>query len=329
MNRAASRLVPVRPLAGCVVSLWLAAGAAAGEPSHPLAAEFLNDGAVRAALLADGRRLVTAGETAPIAALQEQLGRKLCVHPLPTAETVLDPSAATDGLLIDRLQAATLIVSRIYYCTDCERFEHGTASGFVISPDGLAVTNYHVIESDRDGAEGKKGGDRAGFVAVTRDGRTLPVVEVLAADEASDVALIRLGVPEGVTLAALPLAGRSRVGEEVHCVSHPAGRFFSYSRGVATRRHSVRRRRGRTPRLTVTADYARGSSGAAIVNARGEVVGLVSTTDSVYYSEKGGDQRDLQMVFRDCAPVESLRALFAAPLDPPADGDRVASDAGR
>ena len=35
------------------------------------------------------------------------------------------------------------------------------------------------------------------------------------------------------------------------------------------------------------------------------------------------------MVFRECVPVESLRALFVAPLDPPAGGDRVASDAGR
>ena len=146
----------------------------------------------------------------------------------------------------------------------------------MISPDGLAVTNYHVIESDRDGEE-----DKAGFVAVTRDGRTLPVVEVLAANEAADIALIRLGLSDGVRLAALPLAPASRVGEEVYCVSHPAGRFFSYSRGAATRRHSVRRGRGRTPRLTVTADYARGSSGAAIVNARGEVVGVVITTDSV------------------------------------------------
>ena len=73
MNRAAFRPAAVRPLAGCVGLLLWAAGAAAGEPPHPLAAKFLDDSAVRSALLADGRRLVTAGETAPIATLQEQL----------------------------------------------------------------------------------------------------------------------------------------------------------------------------------------------------------------------------------------------------------------
>lgn len=288
------------------------AGAAEGDGEtsaaapHPLTAAFLDDDAVRAAVVSEGRTLVEAGATLPLDAVREQLARPFCALPPPSTDR---PVSLPPGAAPARVEAATLVFSCVYYCCDgCGEYDSNCASGFAISADGLAVTNHHVLSIDPEQVEALEG--PAGLVAVTRDGRTLPVTEVLAADEAADVALVRLGLPEGETLPFLPLAEAGRVGEAVHCVSHPAGRFFSYSRGVITRRHVLDGRRGRTPRLTVSAEYARGSSGAPVTNARGEVVGLVTTTDSVYYTERRGKQKDLQMVFRDCVPVESLRALF-------------------
>ena len=302
MTRPARR--PFRPallaaLAGGVLSAAAPAGAA--DRPHPLAAAFLSDAAVKAAVLRDGKALIESGAAEPPADLQAQLRRTRCDLPVPAVGFFPGDPAA-------RLEAATLIVSELYTCASCDDLHANHAAGFVVSPDGLAVTNYHVIQSDRDAEDGP-----AGFVATTRTGRTLPIAEVLAADRAADVALVRLKVPDGVTLAAVPLAAGSRVGEEAHCVSHPSGRFYSYSRGYVTRRHRVRTRRGPTDRVTVSAEFAKGSSGAAVTNAAGAVVGVVTTTDSVYYSERDGEQRDLQMVFRDCVPVESLRALFAPP----------------
>lgn len=292
----------------CGLSVWGGSPASAVEPIASLAAPFLNDGAIAAAVTEAGRELVEAGDTPSIAALREQFDRATCPLPFPAPGPAPTPAADADASPAARAEAATLILSRVFYCEDCEKFESSDASGFVISPDGLAVTNYHVLD-----AGPRDGDDRTGFVAVTRTGEALPIIEVLAADRSADVALVRLGLAEGRTLPFLPLAEAGRVGEDVHCVSHPAGRYFTYSRGVVTRRHLTRRAGRWTPRLTVTADYARGSSGAAMVNAAGEIVGLVTTTDSVYYTERGGRQRDLQMVFRDCVPVESLRALFAPP----------------
>ncbi|MEM9702186.1 MAG: serine protease, partial [Planctomycetota bacterium] len=253
-----------------------------------------------------------AGKTLPMETLRQQLERRTCslAPPVPENPYVVDPQSLTT-----RLEAATLLVSCVHDCCEnCDDYIGSTARGFVISPDGLAVTNFHVLDiSEKDLGEG------GGYVVLTRDGRVRPIVEVLAANEPADVALVRLGLKEGETLPCLPLADAGRVGEAVHCVSHPVGRYFTYSKGVVTRRHMIGRRRP-TPRITVTAEYARGSSGAPMVNDRGEVIGLVTTTDSVYYSERGGRQRDLQMVFRDCVPVESLRALFVgepAPTAPP------------
>ena len=325
LSRFARRFVPPAACAGLALGVTLAASPAGpaggaepvGGAANPLAESFLNDAAIREAVVAAGRRLIDAGDAAPIATLRGQMARRTCPLPVPAVAASGPRSPAADA------EAATLIFACVHYCRHCDRYEANSASGFVISPDGLAVTNYHVL----DAAPGSSGEHEArgeaepseeerpaaGFVAFTRTGEALPVVEVLAADAAADVALVRLGLPAGRTLPALPLAEAGRIGEDVHCISHPAGRFFSYSRGVVTRRHLIRRAGGETPRLSVTADYARGSSGAAMVNADGAVVGLVTTTDSVYYSERGGRQRDLQMVFRDCVPVESLRALFAPP----------------
>ncbi|QDT16438.1 S1 family peptidase [Alienimonas californiensis] len=299
--------------AGLLLGLTLAATPTgqAGEAANPLTASFLNDGAIRDAVVAEGRRLVEDGQTLPLATLREQMDRRACPLPLPApASGLSEPGGpAADA------EAATLIIACVHYCRNCERFESNNASGFVISADGLAVTNYHVLDAAPQHGRAKDDDEdqRAGFVALTRSGEAWPIVEVVAANPAADVALVRLGLPEGRTLSALPLAAAGRLGEDVHCISHPAGRFFSYSRGVVTRRHMTRRHGEETPRLSVTADYARGSSGAAMVNVEGAVVGIVTTTDSVYYSERGGQQRDLQMVFRDCVPVESLQALFAPP----------------
>ncbi len=268
--------------------------------ANPLEEVFLDDRATRDHIIEVGERCLDDEQTVTNEQLQAQLERATCALAVPTA-------APVEGPLIPQIEAATLIISELYLCGNCDNFHANSASGFLISADGLAITNHHVLKSENELS--------GGYVAITRDGRALPVMEVLAANEAADVALIRLAVPEGVELTALPLAESSQVGETVHCVSHPDGRYYTYSTGVITRRfiqeQRVDREMVQTPRISVTAEYARGSSGAAMVNEAGEVVGLVTTTNSVYYTEENGEQRDLQMVFRNCVPVESIRTLFA------------------
>jgi serine protease Do len=166
------------------------------------------------------------------------------------------------------------------------------------------VTNHHVLADKTAGELG----------VMTFDGTVYPVLEVLAADREGDAAILRID-PGGAALSALPLSAGVRTGNNIRVVGHPDGRFYSLTEGIVSRVfvEPTSDERGTRTWLTVTADYGGGSSGAPVLNEAGEVVGMVSSTaallaDAVEGAESGA--ADVQMVFRDCASVETIGGLF-------------------
>ncbi len=92
-------------------------------------------------------------------------------------------------------------------------------------------------------------------------------------------------------------------------ISHPDGRFFSYSEGVIARYFTDRK--NRAPRMQITADYARGSSGSGVFNQAGALTGLVSATTSIYYHQSKEEHDNLQMVIKSCIPVAAIWELVS------------------
>jgi len=214
--------------------------------------------------------------------------------PLPTLE------------LASRARAATVMLGELYLCDECPDHHANIAGGVLVSPSGLVLTNHHVIATCGEGLS---------VAAMLSDNRCLPVVKVLAADEASDVALLQLGGATDLPfapLAAVPPA----VLDDVLVVSHPQEHFFAFTAGHVSRYAAGRSDEPGTEWLEITADYAEGSSGSGVFNRRGEVVGLVCATESMYTSERKRSKADLQMVVKHCVPWSALRACFAESTAP-------------
>jgi serine protease Do len=139
-----------------------------------------------------------------------------------------------------------------------------TGSGFLIDPNGLIVTNAHVVED-------------ADYIQVRlADGRRF-TGKVVGQDTRVDLALVRI---EGATnLPTLPLgdSNRLRVGEFVMALGHPFGLEQSVSFGIVSRKGAP---------LTVAApgfDFLQtdasinpGNSGGPLVNMAGQVIGVNS-----------------------------------------------------
>jgi S1-C subfamily serine protease len=145
---------------------------------------------------------------------------------------------------------------------------------------------------------------------MTSDGRVFPIKAVLATDRINDAAVLKV---EATDLKPLPLARSVRVGATVYCLSHPLmnymgteNGFFAFTQGIVSGRYRSQLR-GETPInvLTITADYAQGSSGGPILNEHGAVVGMVCETLTI-----SDDNDEGQMTWKFTRPSSSILALL-------------------
>lgn len=286
----------------------LAAGCASGPPppagspcsDSPAAQEDrIDDNLILRALRNTGTRLLREKKATPGSELRGQLDRKSCRLDLPPRP---DEALSPSRIYRDR-RSGVAVVGGLYSCGKCTRWHTTVASGVVLTAGGAVATNYHVLEGE----------DRETFVVYV-DGRgAFPVREVLAASRRHDLAILRLELPEGTALTPVPVAADAPVGAPVTVISHPSQRFFMLTRGVVSRYFSMHRKGGHVPAMAITADYAKGSSGAPVLDDTGSAVGIVASTHSIYYETDGDVQKNLQMVVKQCVPSASLLELIERP----------------
>lgn len=208
-----------------------------------------------------------------------------------TSGTPLDGPA-----LVERLRAATVMFHTAYKCGRCENWHGGVATGFVIHPDGWIVTAAHVID---DLPEGHVVG------VMTVDEQTLPITGIWAEDMTRDLAIVKV---DATNLTVLPLAkAEPPPGSDVFVMSHPRGHYYVLTDGMVSRVLD-----GSKPdkRLEITADFAKGSSGAPVVDRTGSLVGIALSTVTLNANEE--EKTDAQMVLKRCAGVTDLRDLIRA-----------------
>lgn len=248
---------------------------------------IINDADYQSALNAYGDRVASKEVLQNNAELQSQLSRKTASVTLPNPK----PLTTKESDLYTAARQATVIFSSFGLCGNCAKFHPNPASGFIVSPDGLVITNHHVI-ADKDASA---------FAIMTADKKTYPVVEVLASNETADIALVRV---DAKNLPYFPVREAANPGETVYVLSHPSGHFYSFTRGSVSR---FMMERG-TPWVEITADYAGGSSGGPIMDSTGQIIGVVSMTNSLYSGERRTS--DLQMVRKIAVPSKAILNLI-------------------
>ena len=163
-----------------------------------------------------------------------------------------------------------------------EEVKSGLGSGVIVSEDGYILTNNHVIE----GAEG--------IMVILPNGReyTAKVVGKDAGRQGTDLAVLKI---DGDGLPALPLGNSEELqtGEWVIAIGSPFGLAQTVTRGMVSAK-------GRTASDIGIVEYAdfiqtdaainRGNSGGALINIRGELIGIntaIATGDGFSQSNAG------------------------------------------
>src|SRR5580692_7861966 len=202
--------------------------------------------------------LATSGETA---------GSDSGQNPPPTK--VSSPAEATrDADLLDAYSQAVINVAQnagpaVIAVAARGDQRGGMGSGFLVTPDGYAVTNSHVVHG------------RDSFTATTEEGDKIPA-DLVGDDPSTDLALLRL-VARDLPYATFGDSQALQVGQLVIAMGNPLGFRSTVSTGVVSAvGRAMRSEDGRLIENIVqhTAPLNPGNSGGPLVDSRGRVVGI-------------------------------------------------------
>lgn len=191
-------------------------------------------------------------------------------HPLSTVQ------------LAQRATPATVTILAI----DSRGDTVGQGSGFIVTPDGVVVTNYHVMAGAASGA------------VVLSSGERYTIAAALAVDPVADVAVIKI---PGISLPTLPTTNvLPPVGSHVVAVGSPLGLYQTVTDGIVSARRVVKGRE----LLQISAPISPGSSGGPVLNVSGAVVAI-----STAYLQGG-------QALNFAVPVRYAMALLGSDVHP-------------
>jgi serine protease Do len=155
---------------------------------------------------------------------------------------------------------------------DGEQITHGMGSGFIVSSDGVILTNAHVVAD-------------ATQVTVKLTDKREFTAKVIGIDKPTDIAVLRIDA-KGLPTVPLGDPSQTRVGEWVLAIGAPFGFENSVTAGIVSAKSRSLPDEGYVPFIQTDVAINPGNSGGPLLNLKGEVIGI----NSQIYSRSGGYQ---------------------------------------
>ncbi|HEU5363320.1 MAG TPA: trypsin-like peptidase domain-containing protein [Gaiellaceae bacterium] len=236
--------------------------------------------ALVAALLGGGAALVAAkaagylGHGSQTVVVREQAPLGDAARPVVVAKP-LAGNGFQPAQIFARRAAGVVTILSYFDAPNAPAGRAGQGSGFVVSPDGVVLTNAHVVTTAGQAGETERA--RAVYVQFA-DGDRVPA-RIVGTDLFDDVAVIRVD-PHLHGVRPVPLGRSSRVvvGQPVAAIGSPFGNTDSLTVGVvsAVRRSipSLTTRYDLVDAIQTDAPINHGNSGGPLFDARGQVIGI-------------------------------------------------------
>ncbi len=215
--------------------------------------------------------------------------------PIPTATP--QPDASFE--LADIVEQARAGVVRIEGPTS-------SGSGFVVDPDGYILTNEHVINGQSR-------------LTVVFDNGTRRTATIVAPDAARDIALLK--VTASRILTVLPFAKSVRVGDKVLALGYPLGYQLGDDMTASDGIVSSLRTYSGVSYIQTNAAINPGNSGGPLINTKGEVVGM--NTSSIDESRSGRPVEGIGFAIKFDVLASRLNVMKAGGVPTPTPGPAV------
>ena len=147
-----------------------------------------------------------------------------------------------------------------------------TGSGFIVDPDGLVVTNNHVIQG-------------ADEITVTLDDGTKHPAELLGRDPKTDLALLKIETDEPLPYASFGDSEITRAGDWVIAIGNPFGLGGTATTGIVSARGRDIQSGPFDDFLQIDAPINQGNSGGPLFDTSGRVIGI----NTAIYTPNGGN----------------------------------------
>ena len=139
----------------------------------------------------------------------------------------------------------------------------GSGSGVIISSDGYIITNHHVIETAED-------------IQITTNDNQSYDAKIIGSDEQNDIALLKIESEDELPYAIFGDSDSTQIGEWVLAVGNPFNLTSTVTAGIISAKSRSLDPTGRTTQSYIQTDAAvnPGNSGGALINKKGELIGI-------------------------------------------------------